>query len=100
MFADGEPNQAFETLREILPDIESNQASTERRYQYWELQSRCLQALGPYEDTRLALERAIESSPDDSTRLILEAELAEVHYLRGDDEQTPAASPDRGGGGT
>src|SRR5207253_1936876 len=58
MFADGRPDQAFQTLSEILPDVESDDVGPERRHQFWELQARCLQALGPSVDTRLALERA------------------------------------------
>jgi len=88
MFADGMPDRAFETLREILPDVDSGEVGPERRHQFWELQARCLQAMGPYVDTRLALERAIGSAPDDAARLRLEAELAEVLFLRGESKET------------
>ena len=88
MFADGMPDLAIETLREILPDVDSGEVGPERRHQFWELQARCLQALGPYVDTRLALERAIGSAPDDAARLRLEAELAEVRFLQGESEET------------
>ena len=89
MFADGMPDHAFETLREILPDVESGEIRPDQRHQYWERRSRCLQAMGPYMDTRLALERAITTSPDEAARLRLEAELAEVRFLQGEDNATP-----------
>src|SRR5207244_969448 len=66
MIIDGMPDHAFETLREILPDIESGEVRSDQRHQYWEMRSRCLQVMGPYVDTRLALEQAIATAPDDA----------------------------------
>ncbi|MDR3638812.1 MAG: SIR2 family protein [Isosphaeraceae bacterium] len=89
MFADGMPDDAFGTLRELLADVESGDVRPDQRHQYWETQSRCLQAMGPYVDTKHALERAITTAPDEATRLTLEAELAEFRFLQGEDDTTP-----------
>jgi hypothetical protein len=83
MLVDGMPDRAFETLREIQPDVDSGELGQEQRHQFWELQARCLQALGPYVDTRLAVQRAIGPAMNDAGRLKLEAELAEVRFLHG-----------------
>jgi hypothetical protein len=88
ILTDGMPDRAFETLKEILPDVDSGEVGPERRHQFWEVQSRCLQALGPYVDTEHALERAIASAPDDLVRLRLEAELSEIRFLQGKGEAT------------
>jgi hypothetical protein len=42
--------------------------------------------MGPYTDTTVALERAIATTSDELTRYRLEAEMAEVRFLHGEDE--------------
>jgi hypothetical protein len=89
MINDGMPDHAFETLKARQHDVESGEVTPEQRYKFWELRSRCLQAMGPYADTKHALDRAIASSPDEATRLTLEAELAEISFLQGDETGPP-----------
>ena len=84
MLDDEMADHAVPVLTSLLKDLEQNVSTSAYAGRFWELQSRCFNAICAYNDALKSIDQAIAHSANDETRLRLKAERSEIQFLQGE----------------